>query len=123
MNRSELSNRIVAWTHRSDLGSQVDFFIDTATARLNKRLGLALTLTGPSGENTISRDYPEIYLYAALREFAIYTADAPAAQSYEALYQEEVAQLNINAESEGFTKDTPAMKSEYEQAVEEANAT
>ena len=123
MNRAEIKNKIAEWSHRTDLTGQLDVFVDNATQRLNNRLGLALTLSGNSGENIISRDYPNIYIYAGLREMAIYVRDRVAANDYDQLYQAEVAQLNITAESEGFTDDVPTMLSEYEQYVEEQNAT
>ena len=117
MNRAEIKSKIAEWSHRTDLTGQLDVFVDNTTSRLNNRLGLALTLTGNSGENIISRDYPMIYIYGGLREMATYVRDRTAMQDYEQLYQSEIANLNINAESEGFTNDTPTMLSEYEQEI------
>ena len=120
MNRAELSNKIIEWSHRSDLAGQIDTFLDNTTSRLNNRLGMALDLTGNNSENVISRDYPNIYIYGGLREMSIYTQDAVAEQGYNTLYNDEVSRLNITAESEAFTDDSPVMLSECEMEVVDA---
>ena len=121
MNRSELSNKIIQWAHRTDLAGQIDMFIDNTTNRINLRLGTAYELAGANAENVISRDYPEIYLYGGLRECMIYAMDEPATMGYEQLYQEHISRLNITAESEDFTDDSPYLRSECEQQIEDAN--
>ena len=123
MNKAEIKNKIAEWSHRTDLTNQLDTFVDNTTQRLNNRLGLALVLSGAGDENIISRDYPNIYIYGGLREMALYVRDRVAMQDYEMMYQAEVANLNINAESEGFTDDVPVMLNEYEQYLEKENAT
>jgi hypothetical protein len=86
MNRAEIKNKIAEWSHRTDLVGQLDVFVDNTTNRLNNRLGLALTLSGSNGENIISRDYPNIYIYGGLREMATYVRDRVAQQDYEQMY-------------------------------------
>ena len=117
MNRAEIKNKIAEWSHRTDLAGQLDVFVDNTTSRLNNRLGLALELTGNSGENIISRDYPMIYIYGGLRELSVYVRDRVAMQDYQQLYQDEVSRLNVTAESEGFTDDSPVMLNETEQEI------
>jgi hypothetical protein len=117
VNRGEISNKIIEWSHRTDLAGQIDTFIDNTTDRLNNRLGKAYTLTGNSAENDISTAFPMIYIYGGLREMAIYTADAPAAASYDQLYNMEVDKLNITANAPGFTDDSVAILSETEQEI------
>jgi hypothetical protein len=122
VNKAEIKNKIAEWSHRTDLTNQLDTFVDNTTQRLNNRLGLALVLSGAGDENVISRDYPNIYIYGGLREMATYVRDRVAQQDYEQMYQAEVASLNINAESEGFTDDVPVMLNEYEQEIADANS-
>jgi hypothetical protein len=117
MNRTDVKEVILAWSHRSDLEDQVDAFIDNTSQRLRKRLGMELPFTGQAATNTISNDYPEIYIYGGLREMGLYTHDAELVNLYGNMYDREVSQLNITAESTDFVDDTPAVLSEYEQAV------
>ena len=118
MNRSELSNKIIQWSHRNDLGAQIDQFIDNTTYRLNSRLGKDYTLTGGSAENEVSTYYPMIYIYGALREMCIYINDGPGARSYDELWDKEVNNLEITAQQGSFKGDTaPPILSEYEQEV------
>lgn len=117
MNRAEISNKILEWAHRTDLGSQVDQFIDNTTDRINLRLGTDYTLNGNNSENTISIDYPNIYIYGGLREMAIYTMNEAAYAGYDALFDKDMNRLNITAESTGFEDDSPVIKSEAEQWV------
>ena len=121
MNRGEIQNQIIDYSHRTDLGSVVSQFVDNTTQRLNRRLGITLDpMSGSSGTNIISDYNSAIYLYGGLREMSIYTQDAPAAQEYDALYQREVAQLNINYNGEEWDNSTLAILSEPEQEVADA---
>lgn len=124
MNRGEIVNQVIQWSHRSDLAGAVDGFVDNVTRRLNNRLGTELTLTGNAAENDISIYYPMVYLYGALREMAIYTTDQPATATYEQLYNDEVSRLNITAEQGMFVDTAPYVRNELEHYIEEeADAT
>ena len=122
--RGQLQTQIQQWAHRTDLSGVVDQFIDNVTERLNRRLGITLDpMNGLNDTNLVSQANPSIYLYGALREFAIYTADLPAEREYEMLYQREVDQLNINYNGDEWDNETPYIRSEEEQAIEdETNA-
>ena len=117
MNRTDVKEAILAWSHRSDLEDQVDLFIDNTSQRLRKRLGMDLPFTSQAATNVISIDYPEVYIYGGLREMGLFTHDIELTNMYGAMYEQEVSLLNIKAESTDFTDDTPAVMSEYEKAV------
>ena len=120
MNRSELKNKVIQWSHRSDLSGQIDQFLDNTTYRLNNRLGADYELNGNNGENVISIYYPMIYIYGALREMSIYTTDDNGAATYEDIFQQEVSRLNITAEQGTFVADSPVIRSEQELEVIDA---
>ena len=119
MNRAEVRNQVVQWSHRSDLVGAVDGFIDNVTSRLNLRLKMDLTLTGNAAENVISIYYPMVYLYGSLRELSIYTADQPATATYEQLYQDEVSRLKITSGNDEITEPSPFIMSEGEVDIAE----
>lgn len=126
MNRGEIQDQIINWTHRTDLGSVVSQFVDIVTQRLNRRLGITLDpMSGTSGTNIIGDVNPSIYLYGGLREYAIYAADAPAEQHYDMMYEKEVNRLNITYNGEEWDNTNLAVLNELEIAIaeEEADAT
>jgi len=47
-----------------------------------------VTLSGDADTNWLLTNYPNVYLYQALKQAAVFVKDANAAQSYEALYQQ-----------------------------------
>jgi hypothetical protein len=121
MTRGQLQTLIQQWSHRTDLGSQVDQFIDATTERLQRRLGITLDkMPGLNDSNLISQENPTVYLYGSLREMAIYTADAPAEREYDMLYEKEVNNLNINYNGAEWDNTTPYMRTEAEQEIEDA---
>ena len=121
MNRAEIQNQIVLFSHRNDLGGAVGQFVDNTTQRLNRRLGITLDpMSGNSGTNIISEENSAIYLYGGLLEMAIYTADAPSAAAYQMLFDNEVNNLNIHYNGAEWDNTEKAILSEMEI---EANAT
>ena len=124
MNYGELKATAQAWQHRTDLADQIALCVANVTSRLQVRLGITLdVLDNDIDTNIILDKNPQVYLYGTSRELAIYTHDAVATQAYEALYQDEVNRLNITYNGTEWDNTTPAMKSEYEQAVEAENGT
>ena len=124
MNYGELKAAAQAWQHRTDLGSQIDLCVQNVSYRLQVRFGITLDpLVNDADTNIILDKNPQVYLYGTSRELAIYTHDAVATQAYEALYQDEVNRLNITYNGAEWDNTTPAMKSDYEQAVEAENGT
>ena len=124
MNYGELKAAAQAWQHRTDLGSQIELCVQNVTNRLEVRFGIDIVpLVNDADTNDILTANPQVYLYGTSRELAIYTHDAVATQAYEALYQDEVSRLNITYNGTEWDNTTPAMKSEYEQAVEAENGT
>lgn len=117
MNRTDIKNLVITWSHRSDIDGVVDSFLNNTNQRLVKRLGIDLEFTGQTATNIISDNYPEIYLYGSLRELSIYTGNEPAAAAFDQLYNSEVSRLNITANTEGFDVPAPVMLSEEEQEI------
>jgi hypothetical protein len=121
MTRGQLQSLIQQWSHRTDLADQVDQFINAVTERLQRRLGITLdAMPGLNDKNIVSDANPTVYLYGALREMAIYTADAPAEREYDMLYEKEVNNLNINYNGAEWDNDTPYCRSEAEQEIADA---
>ena len=115
MNRAEIQNQIIAFSHRSDLTDSVGQFIDNTTQRLNRRLGITLDpMLDNNGTNIIAEVNSSIYLYGGLREMAIFTADRPSAEAYEQLFNIEVDNLNINYNGTEWDNEPLAVLSEDE---------
>ena len=119
MNRAEIQNQIVAFSHRSDLQSMVSQFVDNVTQRLNIRLGITLDpMSGNSGTNIIADNNPVIYLYGGLREMSIFTADRPSAEAYDTLFNIEVNNLNVKYNGAEWNNEPIHVKSETEVAYD-----
>lgn len=56
--------------------------------------GALVPLTEDASENWLSRLFPGVYLYACLREAAVYLKDDPRLQSWTARYAEELEAVN-----------------------------
>ena len=90
---SDLSTRIAAILHRTDLAPQMVNFAADATDKINTRFTLSLTApVAPADTNTVLTDSPLLYLYASLEsayeflnngENAVYYADKFAALAAE----------------------------------------
>ena len=121
MNRGEIQNQIISYSHRADLTNMVSQFVDNVTMRLNRRFGITLDpMNGTSGTNIVADKNSSIYLYGGLREMAIYTADGPAASAYEDLYAKEVSRLNVTYNGDEWDNTVPVILSECEQEVVDA---
>ena len=122
MNYGEIKGAIQQWAHRTDLVSQAPLFVQNVQDRLQVRLGITLDqLVIDTDTDIILANNPQVYLYGGLREISVYTNDAVATQAYEQLYDMEVSRLNITYNGTEWDNTTPAMQSEYEQAVEASN--
>ena len=119
--RGDIKNQIIQWSHRTDLTSLADQFIDNVTTRLNRRLGITLApMVNANESNIIAEHNPDIYLYGALREMAIYTSDNTATQTYDGLYQQAVDRLNITYNGAEWDNSTLAILNETEQELADA---
>ena len=115
MNRAEIQNQIIAFSHRSDLTDSVGQFIDNVTQRLNRRLGITLDpMLDNNGTNIIAEVNSAIYLYGGLREMSIFTADATSAQAYQILFDQEVNNLNVKYNGAEWDNEPLHVKSETE---------
>ena len=113
--RGQVRTQIAQWMHRSDLSGNVDEFIDNVTTRLQRRLGISLDpMNGLNDTNMISMYNPDVYLYGALREAAIFTGDRDATADYNGLYEKEIVNLNINYNGDEWENSVPYVRSELE---------
>ena len=93
----ELKAEIKRYSHRSDLDSNLHDFINRTSERLGRRFGVMPgALVNENDTNSLLTHHPGLYIYGAMRELAIFTADLDATRHYEDLFQEQVRQMNIN---------------------------
>jgi len=111
MNYIELQEQIAQWSHRTDLAKVIPEFIDNVSQRLGRRFGvMPAPLVKDTDTNSVLTTHSQLYLLGGLREQAIYTHDAVAAQAYEALYQIEIGKMNITyADTDWAACDSPVM--------------
>jgi len=95
-----LEQRIARITHRSDLSSQMAYFIDDANQMIQARLGLDLVT--PSifvSDNQVATDNINLYLYAGLISAYEYINEIDMAQHYRARWEDEVSTYYITSTS------------------------
>jgi hypothetical protein len=64
MTPADLKTRIAQITHRTDLGAQLDNFVNDANERINRRFGVSLTV--PADADPFAEGIYLLYLFAAL---------------------------------------------------------
>ena len=97
MNYGELKAAIPRWTHRSDQSDLIPQFAANVTQALNRRFGITLTdLVADTDTNIILDKNSDVYLYGVLREAAAQSRNGMAVQSFQALYDRAIIDLNIN---------------------------
>lgn len=84
----ELKTAVADWSHRSDLTARIPDFIRLAENDFNRRTGQSHDLTSrpDAASNELLDDYPDVYLYGALMQMAIYTQDDAQLTKWSALY-------------------------------------
>lgn len=92
MNYGELKTAITDRAHRADLASKVPEFIQLAEADFSRRMSIAVDLTSESdaSSNEILELAPDVYLFGALAQLALYTQDDAMLSKYSTLYLQAV---------------------------------
>jgi hypothetical protein len=97
MNYGEIKTAVKEYSHRNDLDAQIPEFIQRAAEQIGRRFGIMPSvLVNDADTNSTLDQHPQLYLYAALREMAIFTADLDATQHYDGLWNKECSEMNIN---------------------------
>ena len=97
MNYGELKAAVAKWSHRSDLDAEMGTFIQNVSEDLGRRFGvMPAPLIADTDTNSLLTTHSKIYLYGCLREVGAYTHNVQAVQAYEALYEGQVSEMNIN---------------------------
>lgn len=110
MNYGELKSTIAAWAHRSDLTPLMFQFTDNVTQRLGERFGeLPTVLINDSDTNVYLDQHSRIYIVGCQVEVSIHTQDAPAAQVYEQIFQEQLANFRINYTGADLATEPPVI--------------
>ena len=125
MNNGELKTKLLNWSHRSDLASEVQGFINGATERINQRFGTKYNaMSADADSNQTLADHGEtLYFYAAARELNVYIQDMDTAARFDELFDKEASRMNIHVRLDGWVTDATALthvRNELEtQAIEE----
>ena len=73
MNNGELKNKLVSYSHRGDLNTVTQGFVNTTSERLNQRFGLSLSpMNVATDSNDVIANHGEsLYFYGAMRELSL----------------------------------------------------
>lgn len=111
MNYGELKTRLAQIAHRSDLSSQMENFTQDATEKINRRFGLALApLVEDSDANDVIKNWPLLYLYAALQSLNEFVNNGDNATYFGTLWENEANRQNITGASsatDGWNSEPP----------------
>lgn len=110
---SDLTDRVIDYSHRSDLSSKAQGFVDVATERLRMRFG------GVLPDQTL---HENLYFYAAMRELRVYTEDYEQAVKMDELLDKEASRLNIKYEGTDWDNPTKKVLNELEIAIAQEQA-
>lgn len=118
-NYGELKASIQKWLHRDDLEEEIPTFVSLAAERIGRRLGaMPPPLVADFDTNNMLTYHSGIYLYGSLREGAIHTHDSSAEQIYDRLFQNELADMNINYHGSDWDTCPPPVMAPYEEPEE-----
>lgn len=116
MNRQGLRDMIINESHRSDMGGEVDAFIDRAHEVVQARFGVQLALGQDAADsNTVLGAYPLLYFYPAMRRFAEHIRDWEEAVHWDDLFIKEASRMNTtNRQINDWVNPTNFILSEQE---------
>lgn len=122
MNNGELKTKLRNYSHRGDLDSQLQGFINTATERLNQRFGFTLANMGiDTDSNPVIANHGEtLYFYAAMRELSVYIKDFNEAVRFDELFDKEAGRMNIHYRGDDWVTDQTVLT--YVRSEEESLA-
>jgi len=106
---TDIKNRIAQVMHRTDLGTQLDNFLNDALERINRDFGVSLVLP-PTGQPLPASDL--LFLYAGLQAGYEYTNDGDNAIYAAKRYQEEVSwegMTNTGKPTDQFAGEPPVI--------------
>ena len=96
MNYGELRAFVASYLHRTDLGTEVDGFIDQARTRINRRFCTDLaSFNIDTDTNDVLTESPELYQYAALAEGYGFLHNGDAMTTYNQRWETEADRQNI----------------------------
>jgi hypothetical protein len=110
MTPAELKTRIAQIMHRSDLGPQLDNFVNDANERINRRFGVALTV--PADADPLPTGTDQLYLYAAITAAYEFLNNGDNARYYDQKWELEADRQNVlqpGTVTDNFATDLPFM--------------
>ena len=96
MNRGQLKQRLIDESHRTDLATMLDQFVNDAEQKINHRFSLELSTSADTDINYILRDHYLLYLYPAMRSLNLHIKDVDEALRWNELWRQEASEMNIN---------------------------
>lgn len=94
MTKDELKTKLVGLSHRNDLTSRLDDFIDDATAMINNRFVTDVALEAGSDTNIYTEKQPLLYIYGAAISLYEHTKQGDDARYYKERW-DEIASLTF----------------------------
>ena len=120
MNYGEIKTQIAKFAQRTDLGNEIPQFVANAGERIGRRFGvMPAPLIADTDTNSVLTTHPTLYLYAGLREYAVFTHNVTAVQAYEQLFTIEADRMNITYQGPDWAACEPPVMRPY---VEPENA-
>ena len=96
MNRGQLKARLVSESHRTDLTTMLDQFVNDAEEIINHRFALELSTSVDGDINYVLADHYLLYLYPAMRSLCVHIKDFDEGIRWNELWVLEAKQMNVN---------------------------